>query len=209
MLTRVLLASLLAAGCGSGSPDSQADASMASPDASPALPAKVTILITSATIAPFKADRTEWDSASTVSGDLAKELISALDGTDPFDAVISYLGSTAVTTEVSGYDKPDPEGNAYLWANGAWGDGIPLAAIQDTFTPSWNDGWQHVSLTPSLRVEVVLDDQDLVNNDPIGSVQLSYSDLVSALQAGKIYQVNVATQGQNQLLFVGISVTGE
>ena len=46
-------------------------------------------------------------------------------------------------------------------------------------------------------------------HDPIGVAEINYEDVVAALESEQVYQVKVADQTDNQLLFVGISVTAE
>ena len=60
-----------------------------------------------------------------------------------------------------------------------------------------------------MRLRVTVIDEDLWEDDPIGVAEINYDDVVAALEAGEVYQVKVAEQTQNQLLFVGISVMPE
>jgi hypothetical protein len=102
-------------------------------------------------------------------------------------------------------DQPDVGGSADLYMDGrVFGVGV-LEKVQDSFTPQWSTvTWDNVEL-PRARVRLTLWDRDLMNDDPIGIVEISSDNLVSAASAGTVVPVRV--DGQNgQVLFVMISV---
>ena len=81
--------------------------------------------------------------------------------------------------------------------------------FEDTYTPIWpspTPGWSQVPLISDLRFRFNLFDEDLVNDDPIGVAEVNYADVVAALKDGHIFQVELAAQTNNQLLFVAMSV---
>lgn len=81
-------------------------------------------------------------------------------------------------------------------------------AIQDTYTPIWPYGWYYtnVPIDSDVRITVQLWDEDLVDDDPIGTAQINASDLKAALAAQDKFEVRVDDQTDGQLLFIGISV---
>ena len=64
----------------------------------------------------------------------------------------------------------------------------------------------NVPVDSDVRIAVTLWDLDLVNDDPIGSVEINSSDLKDALAAQQKFEVRVDDQTDGQLLFIGISV---
>jgi hypothetical protein len=188
----------------------QSDPDGGTPDTE--LPKFVTIEIVGATVAPFKADQTPWDGIGTINEEVIEGLGKALASTNPYTSVIAYLAGPIVNGALDAFDKPDPYGNAKVFVSGSWSAPITLAsrdgAIDDTFTPQWSDppSWNHIPLDSNLRVQVSLTDADLSNDDGIGVAEIPHDEIVAALTGQTIRQVNVATQTQNQLLFVGISV---
>ena len=81
---------------------------------------------------------------------------------------------------------------------------------EDTFTPTFlngNGGWTGVPFTEQTRIRVTLEDLDLQNDDPIGTAIINYGDLVEAWAENTKFWINVATQTQNQLLFLGVVVS--
>ena len=110
--------------------------------------------------------------------------------------------ATAVATVVAGYANeayapPDPLGIATIWNNGGYGLGINLASQdnndEDTFTPSWPGdpatgnvlGWKG-PFTKDWRIRIALTDEDLVDDDSIGVIEVGYDDIVAALEYGKV-----------------------
>jgi hypothetical protein len=82
-------------------------------------------------------------------------------------------------------------------------------APQNSFTmvsTSPQPGWTGVPLGQDIRFLIQLSDQDLVDDDPIGTAEIVVDDLKAALASGKIYHVNVADQTAGTILFVDISV---
>lgn len=61
-------------------------------------------------------------------------------------------------------------------------------------------------MTSDLRVRLSLLDEDLVNHDAIGVVELNAWDLDAAVKANQVFHVRVDDQANGQVLFVGISV---
>jgi hypothetical protein len=67
-------------------------------------------------------------------------------------------------------------------------------------------GWTNVPFHSGLRVRVALQDEDAVNLDGIGTVELDDQDLLTAWTLQQTYAVPVFDPSR-QLLFVTISMT--
>ncbi len=173
------------------------------------LPETVTITFVDALIAPFDAHEEYWDSHEQVDAAMVSGLASALGAAAPYSAVLGFVASYASDA----YALPDPYGYHQVWDGDNWLSGELVdesCNFENTLHPMWpGPGWHHVPVEPNMRLRVNLFDEDLFNDDPIGTAEINYEDIVAALQAGEVYQVNVANQTQNQLLFVGISVVPE
>jgi len=176
----------------------------------PAVPDYVTLQITDALICPWGSDGKEWDGDRAVSQDDMNELAEALAGSYPYTAAMAVIAGLAN----EGFASPDPYGFAEIWNNGSWHP-IALATSstnpEDTFHPVWlrSPGWSHVRVDPNMRVRVTLYDEDLIHDDPIGVAEINYDDILSALDARQIVNVRVHDQGQQQILFIGLSVIAE
>ena len=101
-----------------------------------------------------------------------------------------------------------------MFIDGEWSpDSRALGDIdtnfEDTCLSSWNVGWDHVPMQDTMKVHVSLYDEDLQYDDPIGDIELNYSDLIDAVKANEVFQVQVSDQGSGAILFVGISVTAQ
>jgi len=189
-----------------------------------AKPKVVTIHITQAVIAPFKADRCQWDGlfCSAVSEAQAKKLSGAVGGliglavgSSPWGAAAKTVIDFVALPAMKQLAKPDPFGGAQLFAGGKWSAETPLATLknkdEDTFTPIWPGppkppGWSNVTFTPDVRVRLTVYDGDLKSHDPIGVAELSNKDLAAVLKSGKAQWLNTAPQTNNQLLLVQVSV---
>jgi hypothetical protein len=62
-----------------------------------------------------------------------------------------------------------------------------------------------VPLDADIRIELAVTDEDLTDYEPICVAQLDTNDIVMALSAGHVDQIDVSSQCQSQLLFVGLS----
>jgi hypothetical protein len=109
------------------------------------------------------------------------------------DVAEAFLGGL-VRAIVGRFEPPDPYGTATLRAGGAE-DQRRLVQREDTFEPRWNTAvWTGLRLTQDMTMHIRLTDADVLFDDFIGSVDLDYDDLVTALAAGR--QVLVATSAQ-------------
>jgi hypothetical protein len=135
-------------------------------------------------------------------------LAQALGAPDPYVAVVVFI-----TTAAPALEKPEPFGSAELFAPGLATQAVQLdrRGQRDTFTPSWEGPptWRNVPLSPTTRIRVLLSDRDIEYHDPMGTCDINYGDLVTALQARRVHHVKVADQTYQQVLFVGIEVWPE
>ncbi len=86
-----------------------------------------------------------------------------------------------------------------------------LTAQADTFTPQFQGPptWRDVPFDGTSRITVDLLDDDMVDDDPVGSFQIGPEDMLEAFRAGNVYQVRVDAQTNEQVLFAAISVMSE
>jgi hypothetical protein len=95
------------------------------------------------------------------------------------------------------------------WQGGPWAICAVVATTVLHPAFGWNVGWDHVPMQETMKVHAALYDEDLQYDDPIGDVELNYSDLVDAVRSNQVFNVQVSDQGQGAILFVGISVTAQ
>jgi hypothetical protein len=187
------------AGCGGGSPPQYPNpggAMMAAP--------LVHIIFSGVLVGPTKSNGCQWDGPTCNAGGAAGAVGAVK------NAFLSSSPAAAVALTVAGpmmasLEKPDPEGTATLYAHGLFTP-IGLPKRQDSFTPTWDARWTNVVLDETVRVHVVLDDADVVNNDDMGAFDLSFNDLMRALQTGGALSVRVSEPTFNQVLFAEVSV---
>lgn len=163
--------------------------------------------IVSALIGPAKVSGLPWDgTGGAVDEATWGELGIALGAAEPYSAAVGILASIAD----SGTARPDPKGTALLYGAGTETEIELPMAFQDTYTPTWSDATLHnVPGNIDQRLRITLIDQDVMEDDPIGIVELTPADLEAARASGRIYQVRVSDQSQNQILFIGLSVSAE
>ncbi len=185
------------------------------------LPSMVTVEILNALIGPCKADGTKWDGIGHCDKK-AQSQMTQLTSQQVVGAVLKnfnlYGQAAAIMQGMGGSilskeEKPDPFGTVEVCTDNEFHPDLkhnffPKGVfLKDTYTPDFpNYEFKQIPLNKGTRLRITLWDKDLTKDDFIGKAELTYDDLVAALKAGKIFQVMVADQTQNQLLFVGISV---
>jgi hypothetical protein len=165
----------------------------------------VRVSIVSALIGPAKVDGTHWDGpGKQVDRATMSKLSSALVGVNAYAAAATIMADLAQTA----LDKPDPKGSAVLeTAHGTQTLALTMS-FRDTFTPQWAAvTFDRVDLASDPRIRLTVNDHDAFQDDAIATVEIGRSAMEAAVRAGHIYQVPVADQSLNQLLFVGISVS--
>lgn len=176
----------------------------------PLAPAFVSVDLLETTISPAKTGGSPWDGVGHVPDGLLTAVSAALQAPAPVAAVLEILNGPVV----QGIAKPEPIGNARLIVGGQEGpvtflNGVP--GQRDTCTPQWAGPprWSHIQLRSNTRLRVQLFDKDLEFDDAIGTFELNTADFDAALRYGRVFQVRVAEQTSQQVLFVGISVFAE
>jgi len=186
-------------------PEKKAEAAAASTTASK----RVNVSIVSATIGPCKADGKKWDGIGNAPAGAAAQIAKLLLDDNPYTGIAQALaGITMAST-----DKPDPYGFVEVAVDGEFKPNLKRnlypdgKIVKDTFTPQFpTNEWRAIPLDRGTRFRVTLIDKDIAQDDPIGTVEINDRDLRAALEAEKVYQVKVADQSQNQVLFIGLSV---
>lgn len=187
-----------------------------------AMPSHVDVCLTSVVVAPSKHDGSPWDvGGSKLTAKQLGEVDSA------FGAVVKLLGSNpaAVALEIANIfkqdmlrslAKPDVFGSIELAPTGAYGSkaGKKLAVASKKkpvreFTPGFgtNVCFTDVAWSKEMRFRLQLTDADLLDDDPISTVEVVGDDLQKALQHGKSWHVFVGDQDTMQLKFAVVSVT--
>jgi hypothetical protein len=173
--------------------------------ATPPPAGRVKVSIASALIGPAKVDGTHWDGpGKQVDRATISKLSSALAGVNAYAAAATIMADLAQAA----LDKPDPKGLAVLeTAQGPQTRDLTMF-FRDTFTPQWAAvTFDRIDLASDPRIRLVLADHDAFQDDAIATVEIGRSAMEAAARGGQIYQVPVADQSLNQLLFVGISVS--
>lgn len=176
------------------------------------LPARVGVSLIDATTGVGTMDGRQWDGFGQIPEDVLNSVAGVLARRNPYVAIGSVLAPLATGL----FEKPDPTGLAEL-LNGVTTVGrVELKANQeDTFSPRWQDAqgkapsFTNVPLNASTRIRVQLMDKDIPSDELMGVCEINDRDLIEALQAQQVHQVNVADQTKNQILFLGISVVPE
>ncbi len=181
----------------------------------------VHIQFLSAVIAPFKADRCQWDglfcsavkqSDAKKLGDLTGKLIGLAVGKAAWIGIVKDVISFVGAPVMNALAKPDPYGWAQIFKDGKWSSNLTLVDIKnktdDTYTPifTYTPSFNQVALKPGIRLRVTFFDDDWNADDPIGVAEITYKEIKSVLDSGKSQYINTAKSTSNQLLFVKISV---
>lgn len=116
---------------------------------------------------------------------------------------------------ISGSGKPAPYGVVEVAINGQYYTKLTASLVKTTkelertYTPIFYlPAYRNVPFNDGTRFKITLFSKNLMNPKPtpIGVAVINFKDLQKALEEEKIYQVPVADQTENQLLFIGIEV---
>lgn len=151
-----------------------------------------------------------WDGTSAIDGKTITAVADAFVATAPYAELSGVLFDLAN----SAYAPPDPKGDAALKLNGIYDPALDLLlpVQEDTFQPLWAGPppvtWQNVPLDGTARLDLTLVDEDLSNDDNIGTVELNTDDFIAALKEQDDYHVKTAKNVMTDtILFVTISVS--
>lgn len=178
-------------------------------------PQFVNFTVLSAIIAPTKMNGSNWDAHFIFSGGAAQAL---------GDLILpgSGLLTAAVIQSISDSSKKGtvaPDAIGYIQQIGPTlknlaniaGTRLILAdkktISKDSYMPHFDTGYSGWPIFKDTRFRIYLFDMDIKNNDHIGTVEITFNDIMLAIQHGKSVWINVADQGNNQLLYIQISAT--
>lgn len=190
------------------------------PDA--VMPSHVDVCLTSVVVAPSKRDGSPWDVGGTK---LTAKQLSELDSA--FGTIVKLIGTNpaGVALEIANLfkqdalralAKPDVFGQIELAPTGAYGTkaGKKLAVASKKkpvreFTPGFGTSvcFTDVAWNKGMRLRLTLTDKDLLEDDPISTVEVLGEDVERAFGHGKSWHVFVGDQDTMQLKFAVISVT--
>lgn len=174
--------------------------------------AKVNLSMVGAIIAPRPTSQTCWDVGCTVTAAQMKKVVdaaakAAIAFKNPYVTAAGYAAKILPVDQalaaIAGHTSlPDVGGNAVLLPSGQKIELPKDGTTENKLTPQWKGKtFKNVSLTPLVALQVDLVDKDLLGDDPIGQVKLSYSDLVKALTLGQTVPVPTQGQGSGSILF--------
>jgi hypothetical protein len=190
--------------------------------ASTTMPPFIDVCLTSAVIAPSKADGSPWDAGG---GKLTPQQVSQLDSAFARAASLLSKNPAGIALEIANIfkldiakalAKPDVFGTIEFAPQGAYAANgarsIPVASPQKPareFQPSFGTTvcLNGVAWHKEMRLRLSLTDKDLVNDDRIGTVEVVASDIEQAFQYGKGRHVFVGDQDTHQVKFAVVSVT--
>jgi hypothetical protein len=159
-------------------------------------PARANIQVLDVAIAENKADGTAWDDFSPADKVLA--LAAPASGwhasTVPL-AAIAVASAEFVRHRLREAAPPDPYGSASVITD----ESVRVLALpqrRNTFEPGFGVRWDDVKLAPSTTMRLELRDADLWRDDLIGSVDLTYDDLVRAWRRGGACEIPVADRSR-------------
>jgi hypothetical protein len=155
------------------------------------VPARADIQLLNVAIAENKADGTAWDDFSP-----ADEVLALAVPTSARLASTVPLASIAVATAEYARHRlrqaapPDPFGSASVITD----EGVRTVVLpqrRNTVEPEFGVRWDDVKLAPSTTMRLELRDADLSGDDLIGSIDLTYDDLVHAWRRGGACEIAV------------------
>jgi hypothetical protein len=150
-------------------------------------PETLRVTVLQVLLRPGKPDGDQWDCLGLFCGlgDDEHELIES--------AILDLLSGDVVgalellqSSALSALSKPDPFGFADLLYAGDWVDGYELPPIQDTFNPFWSGvSFSGVSVDNNPQVRLELYDEDLENDDLMGTFTLTSKHLLEVHGSGE------------------------
>ena len=166
----------------------------------------VDIFITGAEIAPTMANGAAWDGPDNVPVEARGLFDAALSHVDPSGQLFAAIGGA-----IDSATKPDAAGTAVL-SPGLEMDPstVLLPVVNDSLSPAWAElpvsRFGGVALNGKTVVRITLVDKDLQTDDPIGTIELSASDLMKAEHSDGALVVDVSAQTSGQLKSVSVVV---
>ncbi len=180
----------------------------------------VTIRFVGAQIGPGKAGGSNWDGTGNISPEAAEAMLAVATQGASLSAAgaAGTASSVALNAAVQGTAAPDVIGSVRVVGPtrtdlaktaGTWmALATPAQKVEDSYTPTftYQMEYQNWPVYEDTRFELSLWDGDLSQNDPIGVVQISKTNIDAALAKGSILEVPVGDQSSGQIVSVKISV---
>ncbi|MDC3959589.1 hypothetical protein KEG38_37390 [Polyangium jinanense] len=195
-----LLLALFLLGCGPSPAANGAESYAGS------MPASGRVMLHGVTVAPCKLGGEIWDGVGQIEPSQIDLLGNLLRGRVPYVEIAKALAAPANEA----LDKPDVKGRAKI-VGPMESAPVRLTGQSDSFTPQFQGPptFENVPFDGSARLAVELLDDDMVDDDPIGSFQLGPDEMLEAFRAGNVHQVRVDSQTNGQVLFAAISVLAD
>ncbi|MDI1448999.1 hypothetical protein [Polyangium sp. 6x1] len=195
-----LLVALFLVGCGPSPAASGAESYAGS------MPAAGRVMLHGVTVAPCRFGGDLWDGVGQIDASQIDLFGNLLRGRVPYMEIAKALAAPANEA----LDKPDVKGRAKI-VGALEGSPVPLKGQADSFTPQFSGPptFENVAFDGSARLAVELLDDDMVDDDPMGSFQLGPDEMLEAFRAGNVHQVRVDSQTNGQVLFAAISVLAD
>lgn len=166
-------------------------------------PEFVTIIFQQALIGPTKSDGCQWDGVfcGAASDASLKEKISKVKTGNVYIDVILALYALGTFDALN---KPDVTGTFSVLSTG---QSTFFNKVQDSFQPVLSLVFTGVKYDGALRIQYLLEDSDLENNDPIAAGTLSRDDLEPALRSGQDTWITDQVRVSSNAQLIGLSVT--
>lgn len=181
-------------------------------------PVYVNFEILGAVVGPTKVNGRAWD-ASFATGKTLNSISSTISN--------MYVPGSGIATsaiiDLIGKDAPKgkvaPDVIGYIVQTGLTTKKIGQRAFtpmvlanrhnlsRDSYMPNFSTGYRGWPIYKNTRFRIQLWDKDFQNHDNIGTVEITYEDISSAIEHGKPKWISVADQSMNQLLFILITAT--
>lgn len=173
---------------------------------------KIHLEILGAVIGPTKINGKPWDGVTIKSNTKASSLISSmLNRGQAATAVISFVMNNAGqgfnAPDVVGFIQPiGPKPLASKYLKRLLRLATNSTMTRNSHTPYLSARYLHWTIWPTTRFRITLYDVDVNDHDLIGTVELTYGDIMKAVTNGKITYINVSSQSAgNQILYIKVS----
>ncbi len=185
-----------------------------SSDATPTVPEYINIYIHGIVISPVKKDDTCWDLSCTIDPTVLKAFYDVATSVKPVDYIngesVLTLAEFFTNSTLKQFSAPEIIAEIAINKGHDYTDAFTAeSSVKDTFTPDFTSaGFYTVATAHEPSIQITATDDDLVYDDDIGQVVISWSDIKSILKYnGDVVQLHVAHKSgsDNQLLIVRMS----
>lgn len=172
---------------------------------------KADITFLGAVIGPTKLNGKPWDASYDTKKSIGAGLSTLLSSAVPHKKIID----TVLAGAPKGSGAPDIIGSiqqvgpSYPGLEEAAKAPIALAdkktITKNGYTPIFTTEYKAWPMYSNTRFRIRLWDKDMMQNDFIGTVEVTTEDIQKAITAGQAIYINVSNQSQNQILYIQIS----